>query len=319
MVPLLPPLLADDPESSPFSFVPARSTSAEVDVLELQDVENPKVVTEEEPILLRMPQRLAENEVVLPMMFDGEDYLPLGIGVPVEEGTELRLNRLPTQGEATTRSLGGSLKILFHKLVLKRLGVGYDWPRLALVTYGADGTPTYEHHPARVREALAGARTALLVVHGIIGDTRDLTRAAGQPEWDLARGMDAVLALDYENLHTSIDTSGFELAAALRAVGIEGKQGPRLTVVAHSMGGLVSRSFIERFGGSTIVEHLVTCGTPHQGSPWPRIQDGISALLGLSLNGLAVGGPLATVGTAIAFLARATEMIDTALDEMRPD
>lgn len=40
-----------------------------------------------------------------------------------------------------------------------------------------------------------------------------------------------------------------------------------LTIVAHSMGGLVSRYFIERLGGDRVVRNLVTVGTPHAGAP----------------------------------------------------
>jgi triacylglycerol lipase len=38
------------------------------------------------------------------------------------------------------------------------------------------------------------------------------------------------------------------------------------TVIGHSMGGLVGRYHIEREGGGDAVDHLVTLGTPHQGT-----------------------------------------------------
>ncbi|MCU1501761.1 MAG: hypothetical protein JWM12_1115 [Ilumatobacteraceae bacterium] len=40
----------------------------------------------------------------------------------------------------------------------------------------------------------------------------------------------------------------------------------RLVIVAHSMGGLVARSFIELEGGAELTRALVTVGTPHQGA-----------------------------------------------------
>ena len=220
----------------------------------------------------------------------------------------------------TTRSLGGALKILFRKLAARRLGTGYDWPRLSLVTYDAAGSPSYEHDPVVVRAALAGTRTALLLVHGIIGETLGMARAVGPAGRDLRRGKDVVLALDYENLDTSIERSGSDLAAALARVGaVPGGDGPRLTIVAHSMGGLVCRCFVERHGGAAVTDRLIMCGTPHQGSPWPRVEDGLIAMLGLTLNlPLVADGPGAATGSALTFLGRAAERSDTALDEMRP-
>jgi pimeloyl-ACP methyl ester carboxylesterase len=40
-----------------------------------------------------------------------------------------------------------------------------------------------------------------------------------------------------------------------------------IDIVAHSMGGLVSRSMIEQFGGAEFINKLITIGTPHEGSP----------------------------------------------------
>jgi pimeloyl-ACP methyl ester carboxylesterase len=113
--------------------------------------------------------------------------------------------------------------------------------------------------------------------------------------------------------------TGSDLARALKRVGIEADAGPRLTIVAHSMGGLVARCFIERQGGSRLTDRLITCGTPHLGSPWPRVEDVITALLGLALNlSLFAGGVGTAIGSVLAGLGRAAESIDTALDQMRP-
>lgn len=42
---------------------------------------------------------------------------------------------------------------------------------------------------------------------------------------------------------------------------------PRADIVAHSMGGLVAREYIEALGGDGKVDQLVTLGTPQKGSP----------------------------------------------------
>ena len=55
---------------------------------------------------------------------------------------------------------------------------------------------------------------------------------------------------------------------------IEAGHGKTIHIVAHSMGGLVSRYFIENLGGHEIVQHLIMLGTPNSGSPWPEVQRG---------------------------------------------
>ena len=320
LVPLLPSVLVDDPGSLPFSFLPARSAGGAVDVLELHDVQHLEAVTAAKPLVLQVPQQLRPEEVVLPIMFDGEDYLPVGLGVPDGDATQIRISRLPVQGELTTRLAGGSLKILFRTLAAPRPGGETGGPRLSLVTYDAAGNPSCEHDPAVVRAALAGKRAALLLVPGIIGETMGMARAVGPTGRDLRRGQDVILALDYDSLGTSIERSGSGLAAALARVGVvPGGDGPRLTIVAHSTGGLVGRCFVERHGGGAVTDHLITCGTPHQGSVWPRAGNALLAMLGVALNlPLVAGGLGLATGSVLAFLGRAAERGDRALGELRP-
>ncbi len=42
--------------------------------------------------------------------------------------------------------------------------------------------------------------------------------------------------------------------------------GGRIDLVAHSMGGLVSRFYLQELGGARRVDRLITLGTPHQGT-----------------------------------------------------
>ena len=50
------------------------------------------------------------------------------------------------------------------------------------------------------------------------------------------------------------------LRQRLESVGLGKDHGKTLHIVAHSMGGLVSRWFIEREGGKDIVNHLIHAG-----------------------------------------------------------
>lgn len=51
-----------------------------------------------------------------------------------------------------------------------------------------------------------------------------------------------------------------------------------LSIVGHSMGGLIGRYYVKRLGGDRRVTNLITLGTPHNGSP--------TAYLGIVTHGL---------------------------------
>jgi pimeloyl-ACP methyl ester carboxylesterase len=45
---------------------------------------------------------------------------------------------------------------------------------------------------------------------------------------------------------------------------------PQIDIVAHSMGGIIARYFVQMLGGDGMVRHLVTLGTPHLGTEISR-------------------------------------------------
>jgi pimeloyl-ACP methyl ester carboxylesterase len=99
-------------------------------------------------------------------------------------------------------------------------------------------------------------------------------------------------------------------------VGLTANHGKTLHIVAHSMGGLVSRSFIEQHDGNKIVQHLIMLGTPNAGSPWSTVQDLAITALTIGLNGLSLSGfPFAAIGNLLGLI----ETIDINLDEMKPN
>jgi pimeloyl-ACP methyl ester carboxylesterase len=44
----------------------------------------------------------------------------------------------------------------------------------------------------------------------------------------------------------------------------------QIDLVAHSMGGIVSRYYIQKLGGDGVVKNLITLGTPHLGTTWSK-------------------------------------------------
>lgn len=77
------------------------------------------------------------------------------------------------------------------------------------------------------------------------------------------------------NSSLSIDKNASELFQALANY----TNGSKVKIVAHSMGGLVSRSMMELYGGSKYVKKLITLGTPHQGSPVAALRYYIGGLV----------------------------------------
>jgi pimeloyl-ACP methyl ester carboxylesterase len=93
-------------------------------------------------------------------------------------------------------------------------------------------------------------------------------RLAGQ-------GVGCQAGIDLEPVFGDIDCMADQLAARLRALR-NTHGGRRCIVVAHSMGGLVARSALRRHG-SSIMDELITIGTPHGGSRLARLAPGINA------------------------------------------
>ncbi len=321
---LLPPILLQDPNLiQPFQFTSTRGSDPGLGVLELFDIEDSSVVTKEAPLKLLVNTTLEEDEYILPVSNDGEFFLPLGKGERTQDGkVEIRLERLPNPTE-NSRSLQGSIRILFQKILNQKLKSPYDYPRLAIADIKENGTVIYENNREKVKAQVAQSNRIVLYIHGIIGDTASMLpsvqKAAvemhGQ-EHSLKEVYDLILAFDYENLNTTIEENALLLKRKLAEVGLEANHEKELHIVAHSMGGLVSRWFIEREGGNQIVQHLVMLGTPNAGSPWSTVQNWAFAMLGVALNQLS-----STIWPAkvVANLLELLEANDNSLEQMQAE
>ncbi len=207
------------------------------------------------------------------------------------DSTEIALDRLPPH-LADTRSLSGAIKIFFQKVITRVFGIKFEYPILGVADVSPDGSVNAIRDTAQVRKRVAAAKKILLFVHGIIGDTQSMVpsvpvlRQARRPTCQpLASLYDVILTFDYENLNTTIEDNGRALKVRLQAVGLGAGHGKALDIAAHSMGGLVSRWFIEREGGNQVARRLVMLGTPNGGSPWPRrVRLGDGRGSGLALN-----------------------------------
>ncbi len=104
---------------------------------------------------------------------------------------------------------------------------------------------------------------AVVLVHGIWDTSRVFARMS---RWLEARGF-RTLAVD---LTPSDGTVGLEeLARQLREfVERELAPGESFDLIGFSMGGLVSRYYVQRLGGVERVGRLITISTPHRGTYW---------------------------------------------------
>lgn len=308
---ILPPLFRAPGGGETIAFSSSRGSAPPLSVLELSEVADPAAVTPDQPleVTLPTPADTTEGDVVLALSYDGEDHLILGSGGTRNGKTVVTIGRLPHPMKNRSRSLGGSIRILFQKLSAPVLGKEYKYPLLAEAAWDAQGKVTYGMDLAQVRARVAKARRIVVFVHGIIGDTRAMgSRLAPAP------GV-LYLAFDYENLHTTIEENAEGLKESLAACGLAKGHGKEVVLVAHSMGGLVSRWFMEKLGGREIVSRVILCGTPNAGSSWSTIEDWLTGAASLALNGLT---KISWEAAAIAALFSGLERIDNSLDQMKP-
>ena len=292
-----------------FAAAPGSRDGEDSSILELTDIRNAEALTAQ-PLEIELDVPLAEGEALLPLVHDGQFLLLAGESWTDAAGTShVRIDHLP-EAPDNRRSLGGALKLYFFKTALGRQRVN----SLRWLEFKPDGS--FEYCSDGLMEKVAAAGNILLLIHGIIGDTAAI--ATGVQGCGLDRQFDLVLAYDYENLNTPIEETARQLRDALAGAGIDAGDGKQLTLLVHSMGGLVSRWFIEREGGKAMVDHLVMCGTPNAGSPFGRVGEAgrlFKLLTELALN---VVPPLAAFGNALLGKLNVLGTLTPTLEQMNP-
>jgi len=275
-------------------------------VLELSnlEVDSPESLAEN-PLQIELNDRLAEDEIMVPVTFDGEFLRVIGDAEEVDGKVQVNIRSLPTTEKVfdenggfipnplgtdeDERSLGKGLKMVFMKWRAKRekdetvqAEKIAAISKLCWVKYLDDGT--IDRRTQDLAAQVKVAKNILVTVHGIIGDTEVI--AANVPNMINAAGenmkdkYDLVLTYDYENLNTPIAETAALLKQKLADAGIDAASGKKITILAHSMGGLVSRHLIEQLEGEAFVDHLVMAGTPNAGSPFGNLP----GYLGLANN-----------------------------------
>ncbi|MRG48372.1 hypothetical protein GFS24_24865 [Chitinophaga sp. SYP-B3965] len=249
------------------------------------------------------------EEIVVPYGYDSalQMYIPLGYA---DDKGNIYIEQLPPASAGqikpdlvNTRSLGSSVKLFFKKIFRPK-----QVNKLAL--YALKNKQWVEQNDM---SALSAGGKAVLLVHGIIGDTRYMVEVFKEH----AAGLDFILTYDYENLATPISTTAETLHKDLEAAGFGGAGKPlELSIVAHSMGGLVSRWLIEKVPGVNYVKKLILVGSPCGGSEMAKL--GVSAF-GMLTQALNVTGPIKLAITGLARLLKHLKLNPgTTLQELSP-
>jgi pimeloyl-ACP methyl ester carboxylesterase len=281
-------------ETDTFSRCPFARTDQSLSILELTG--NTGSLSEQNPMEITPDDPLDADEAILPFAYDEAAGLYYPVGYTNEQGTVL-VTEMPREtsgvigadGASDTRGLMGSVKLFFRKIVWSKLSGIHDYQTLALLRKTGETIERIEYHGRdkeeeirdELRAALRGRSNILLLVHGFIGNGNDIADAVMQHS-GLHTPFDAVLAYTYE----SLGTSNRDTAKALHDMLLKCEVDPKtITVLAHSMGGLVSRWWIEQTGGAALVKKLIQIGTPNGGSEIADLRKKLTGLLTLGLNG----------------------------------
>lgn len=321
-----------------FSRSVATDPDQQLSILELTEVQGD--ISEDRPLKIKPGDPLLQEETILPYGYDEENDLYFPLGYTDAEGNVL-IQQLPDATaevigsdavddpvDSEGRSLKKSIKLFFNKLVWSKLTGIHEYQTLSLIqpkdaefekinyhgTDASDDRAALKSIQTKIADQIkaSGKKDVLLLMHGIIGNTDAQVEAIYQLT-DIHQSFGAVLTFDYENLDTPIEKTAKHLAKCIENLDLEDQQ---LTILAHSMGGLVSRHMIEQEGGEQWVKKLVQAGTPNAGSELSDFRKKVTGWIGLGINGISFVQPYMTI---LSFIGKGLEKrLFKTLDQMKP-
>jgi pimeloyl-ACP methyl ester carboxylesterase len=181
----------------------------------------------------------------------------------------------------TTRAAARGLRSLTSPAGLRGCGTEAAWLAVHALLYplgfGA-GRPPVDLDPYRIDHLtprqrglvlhdMAAVATPILLVHGL-GDNRSvfilLRRSLRR------RGFGRIRTVNYSVFTSDVRTAARSLGRAVQEL-CEQTGYERVHVVAHSLGGVIARYYVQRLGGDARVHTLVTLGSPHGGTRYARL------------------------------------------------
>ncbi|MGC3944734.1 MAG: caspase family protein [Chryseolinea sp.] len=301
-----------------------------LEALELLPTNGQPVTLDGKELLITPKETLARTrslegseEFVLPYGYDVKSDLYFPLGYSDKQGN-IHIQYLPEptpgtlhDGESliSTRSLSGSVKLFFKKFINRKKDLN------ALVLYKVDKQNDWTFVTSdpdvmkKILQKSKGARVVMLI-HGITGDTKHMVESM-KAMTKLSQDVAYVLTYDYENLATPLEKTGKRLSESLQAAGFgNGNEMPSLTIIAHSMGGLISRRLIQNEGGNNFVKHLILVGVPSGGSEIATLG---KSVLGLLTHAMNVTGPIKLAISGLCFLLKKMELnLTGTLEQLQP-
>jgi pimeloyl-ACP methyl ester carboxylesterase len=157
--------------------------------------------------------------------------------------------------------------------------------------------PTSLRHEGRTLDpaTLRDRRRVVVLLHGSCMSEVAFERNGQNLGRVLAETLDATTVYGRYNSGLPIYRTGSDIDALLDACDAAwGEEGPEVTLVGFSMGGLVLRSALDHAAQRgaawpSRVKRLVTIGTPHHGAPLERVGNVITQLLGATPYAAPIG------------------------------
>ena len=297
----------------------SRSHYQDKSIIELSGIQN-KAALKKQPLELTIHQKLGPNENIIPVTFKDGFLIPFGETSKTKDGkAHIKIDEFPDADAAPSSTGKRSLGRALWFGLLKLTGFREKVFKLRKVSYSPEGKVL--RNQVNLLPSIKKAEKILVVIHGIIGDTKpmlaNLNFLLTQKNYDL------ILSFDYENLNEPIEKIALELNKRLEKYGIGKDDGKTVDILAHSMGGLVSRYLIEQIRkGDNTIDHLIMFGTPNGGSVFgdiPGYRDSLTKLLTLALNyGKEWLGPLGTFMNVVNKTLGASKFLTITLAQMSP-
>lgn len=251
-------------------FSPSRSAQTQ-NVIEINNIRlASEDALENQPLEITLKHTPDENEFVLPVAFDGKHFRVIGDAVSDSEGTHIRIREIPDAPQTDASGMGERSLFKALKMTLFKVALAKPVNELCWVEKAADGDLVLQRENLGLK--VGKAKKTLLILHGMAGDGLSMLKAIrdNMPSGSID-GYDLILVYNYESLNTPLDVTAAQLGKTLADYGYGSNDDRKMTIISHSLGGLIARWMIEKGGAKSYVEHCVLVGTPNNGSMFGRV------------------------------------------------
>lgn len=255
--------------------------SQDKSIFELTNIEE-KGISADNPLEIHLQKEIAAGESIIPVTMEGGFVVPIGtMKSSNNKGTVLEISHILKNSD---KRRARSLKKAFWFCLIKVVGFRDKAFKLRWVRFNTKGK--WIRNSRAIAKQVDNANTIAILIHGILGDTKSMSKNLMYLK--SKRHYDLILTYDYENLNESIENIANVFEQKLADIGITENHKKKVDILAHSLGGLVSRTLIEKnYRNKKVINKLIMFGTPNGGSPFGEIPSALNlygALISFGLN-----------------------------------